>query len=55
ALVKLVERLNTRQFTLLDVQIINDNSRRFGAVEIPRAEYLTRLRLAVTARNVTFR
>lgn len=54
ALVKLVERLNGRGFQLLDVQIINDNSRRFGAVEIPRAEYLTRLRAAIAQTHVRF-
>ena len=54
ALVKLVERLNERGFQLLDVQIINDNSRRFGAVEIPRAEYLARLRLATAQAHVRF-
>lgn len=54
ALVKLVERLNERGFRLLDVQIINDNSRRFGAVEIPRAEYLARLRAATALPGVRF-
>lgn len=46
-LVHLVERLKRRGFVLLDSQIMNEHIRQFGAVEIPRGEYLKRLRLAL--------
>lgn len=46
ALVVLVERMRERGFTLLDVQFMTDHLRQFGAVEIPRFEYETRLREA---------
>ncbi|HSL00027.1 MAG TPA: leucyl/phenylalanyl-tRNA--protein transferase [Rubrobacteraceae bacterium] len=42
-LVRLVERLRARGFTLLDCQIQNDHLARLGAVEIPEPEYLRRL------------
>ena len=53
ALAALVERLRQRGFTLFDTQFVTDHTRRFGAVEIPRDEYLSRLRAAL-ARDVTF-
>ncbi len=40
ALVHLVERLRTGGFTLLDTQFITPHLARFGAIEIPREEYL---------------
>ena len=43
ALVSLVERLRSRGFTLLDTQWVTPHLRRFGAIEIPRDEYLRRL------------
>jgi leucyl/phenylalanyl-tRNA--protein transferase len=43
ALVALVERLNTRGFELLDTQWSTAHLEQFGAVEIPRREYLRRL------------
>lgn len=43
ALVALVERLRERGFVLLDTQFLTPHLARFGAVEIPRAEYLRRL------------
>ncbi len=46
-LVKLVERLRHRKFALLDVQQVLPHTARFGAVEIPRAEYLARLAAAL--------
>ncbi len=46
ALVHLVERMKERKFTLLDVQFLTDHLERFGAVEIPRDEYLQRLKFA---------
>ena len=46
-LVKLVERLRSRGFTLLDIQEVLPHTARFGAVEIPRVEYLKRLKAAL--------
>ena len=43
ALVKLVEHLNTKSFTLLDAQFLTPHLATLGAVEIPRAEYLEKL------------
>jgi leucyl/phenylalanyl-tRNA--protein transferase len=39
--------LRQQQFTLLDTQFINDNVRRYGAIEIPKADYLKQLRAAL--------
>jgi len=46
-LVHLVERLRARGYTLFDVQFTTEHLKRFGAVEIPRKEYLRRLARAV--------
>jgi leucyl/phenylalanyl-tRNA---protein transferase len=43
ALVALVDRLRSRGFTLLDTQWVTDHLHQFGAIEIPRHEYLRRL------------
>ena len=43
ALVRLVELLKRRGFKLLDTQFMNDHIRQFGAIEIPRAVYQSRL------------
>ena len=43
ALVALVEHLRARGFVLLDIQYLTEHLARFGAVEIPRAEYERRL------------
>jgi leucyl/phenylalanyl-tRNA--protein transferase len=43
ALVALVDRLQRRGFTLLDIQWVTPHLRQFGAVEIPRRAYLNRL------------
>lgn len=48
ALVYLVERLRQRGFALLDTQFMTEHLRRFGAVEISRTEYKTRLAHALT-------
>lgn len=53
ALVELVARLRVGGFTLLDTQFVTDHLRRFGAIEIPRAAYLARLKAAI-ARSATF-
>ncbi len=47
ALVVLVDRLKRRGFTLLDTQWVTPHLEQFGATEIPRAEYLRRLAVAV--------
>jgi leucyl/phenylalanyl-tRNA--protein transferase len=47
ALVHLVKRLLERHFLLLDSQIINEHMKQFGAIEIPRSEYLAVLSKAV--------
>jgi leucyl/phenylalanyl-tRNA--protein transferase len=46
ALVALVERLRARGFVLLDTQWVTPHLEQFGAIEIPRAEYLKTLRRA---------
>ena len=39
--------LREQRFTLLDTQFINDNVRRYGAIEIPKADYLKLLKAAI--------
>lgn len=46
-LVRLVEHLRGRGFALLDIQQVLPNTARFGAIEIPREEYLRRLAAAL--------
>jgi leucyl/phenylalanyl-tRNA---protein transferase len=46
-LVHLVERLRARGHTLFDVQFLTSHLKRFGAVEIPRTDYVRRLRDAL--------
>lgn len=53
ALVHLVERLSERGYRLFDVQFTTSHLQRFGAVEIPQAEYRYLLAEALT-RDVTF-
>ena len=43
ALVTLIERLRDRGFTLLDTQWVTPHLEQFGAIEIPRPDYLQRL------------
>lgn len=43
----LIQILRLNRFTLLDTQFINDNVLRYGAIEIPREEYLDRLQKAL--------
>jgi leucyl/phenylalanyl-tRNA--protein transferase len=38
-LVRLVERLRERKFTLLDTQFTTEHLKRFGAVDVPRRKY----------------
>ncbi len=50
ALVSLVERLRRGGYKLLDTQFVTAHLRRFGAVEIPRSQYLARLGDALSQR-----
>lgn len=43
----LIVNLRQQQYVLLDTQFINDNVRRFGAIEIPKADYLKHLKIAL--------
>ena len=54
ALVSLVERLRDRGFVLFDVQMKTDHTERMGAIDIPRTEYLRRLRDAIPMTDVSF-
>lgn len=44
---QLILILRQQRFALLDTQFINDNVRRYGAIEIPKADYLKQLKAAV--------
>ena len=50
ALVHLIERLRAGGYVLLDTQMTTSHLERFGAVEIPRAEYERRLAEALRTR-----
>jgi len=50
ALVALVGRLKERGFTLLDTQWITPHLEQFGAIEIPKAEYLEQVSAALVNR-----
>jgi leucyl/phenylalanyl-tRNA--protein transferase len=54
ALVALHRRLVDHGFELFDTQIANEHTFRFGAVEIPRGEYLLRVRKAVRNTKARF-
>jgi leucyl/phenylalanyl-tRNA--protein transferase len=47
ALAFLVDRLRERGFQLFDIQFLTAHTARLGAIEIPRKEYLARLRRAL--------
>jgi len=47
ALVHLIEHLRDRGYTLIDIQQLTPHTARFGAMTIPRTEYLRRLALAI--------
>ncbi len=47
ALVALVDRLIRRGFTLLDIQWVTSHLSQFGAIEVPRRQYLRMLSAAV--------
>jgi leucyl/phenylalanyl-tRNA---protein transferase len=47
ALAALVRRMQDRGYVLLDIQFMTEHLRQFGAIEIPRTDYETRLEAAV--------
>jgi len=47
ALINLVELLIARGFVLLDTQFLTDHLKSLGAIEIPQAEYLEKLKTAL--------
>ncbi len=47
----LITTLRSQQFLLLDTQFINDNVKRYGAVEIPKTEYLKLLQKAIRVKT----
>lgn len=53
-LVHLVERLNRNSFKLLDTQFTTDHLKTFGAVDIPKDDYLVKLRQAVDCPHLPF-
>ena len=53
ALVALAERLRRGGYILLDTQFVTAHLRRFGAIEVPRSQYLARLGEAL-ARRASF-
>jgi leucyl/phenylalanyl-tRNA--protein transferase len=48
ALVGLVDRLRSRGFSLCDIQMVTPATAQFGAIEIPRDDYLNLLSQALT-------
>ncbi|MBM4071866.1 MAG: leucyl/phenylalanyl-tRNA--protein transferase [Planctomycetes bacterium] len=48
ALACTVDRLRRRGFQLFDIQMITEHTARLGAIEVPRTQYLARLRQAMT-------
>lgn len=46
----LIETLRKQNFQLLDTQFINDNVARFGAIEIPKGQYLNLLKKAISTK-----
>jgi leucyl/phenylalanyl-tRNA--protein transferase len=53
-LVHLVERLKAKGFTLLDTQFTTEHLKTFGAVDIPKDEYLALLKAAVGSPHLEF-
>ena len=53
ALVHLINHLRQGGYTLFDIQMVTPTTQHFGAIEIPRAEYLRRLAKAI-ALNARF-
>jgi leucyl/phenylalanyl-tRNA--protein transferase len=53
ALFHLVTHLRQQEFAVFDIQTVTNTTRQFGAIEIPRTEFLQRLHQATT-QNCTF-
>ena len=53
-LVHLVERLNLQGFKLLDTQFTTDHLKTFGAIDIPKDDYIALLRQAVDCPHLPF-
>ena len=53
-LVALVERLRARGFTLLDTQFTTDHLKTFGAVDIPKKNYMVLLEQAMLSPHLEF-
>ena len=47
----LIENLRIRNYKLLDTQFINDNVKRFGALEIPKSLFLKILKESISIEN----
>ena len=54
ALVALVARLRSRGYVLLDTQWVTEHLEQFGAIEIPRDDYLRRLGAALAVNPLSF-
>jgi leucyl/phenylalanyl-tRNA---protein transferase len=54
-LVFLVETLKKSGYTLLDTQYITEHLKKFGALEIPRKEYLNQLKTALSIEPCKFK
>jgi leucyl/phenylalanyl-tRNA--protein transferase len=53
-LVHLVERLRTKGFTLLDTQFTTEHLKTFGAIDVPKDDYLGLLKQAVDKPHLVF-
>ncbi|UXS00941.1 leucyl/phenylalanyl-tRNA--protein transferase [Agrobacterium tumefaciens] len=53
-LVHLVARLRAQGFTLLDTQFTTDHLKTFGAIDVPKAEYVKMLEAAVNRPSLPF-
>jgi leucyl/phenylalanyl-tRNA--protein transferase len=53
-LVHLVERLKAHGFTLLDTQFTTEHLKTFGAIDIPKDDYLGLLAAAVNSPHLQF-
>ncbi|PHR22196.1 MAG: leucyl/phenylalanyl-tRNA--protein transferase [Hoeflea sp.] len=53
-LVHLVERLRARQFVLLDTQFTTEHLKRFGAIDVPREDYVDLLAEALEGPDLAF-
>lgn len=47
----LIENLRVRKFKLLDTQFINDNVKRFGAIEISKRQFMKILKDSISTKN----